>query len=346
MNGFRLASVVVALFASGLWAQTPPPMPPSPPMSPLGQAQGAVMPPPPALDVVAATVNGRPIPEIAIYRALMQVPPANWNAARPSILNFLVENALVDQYLTQLKTEVPDEEVNVAIKEIQAEATARKEDLNAVLKKMHLSMDEFKKEIVTSLRWEKFATQQASDKNLKDFFDKNQVMFDGTQVHARHILIAHDGGAEAAKEKILALRKSIDDKVAAGMTVIPASADALTKEKTRGELLVKAFAEVAEKESSCPSKKNGGDVGAFPRVGSMVEPFARAAFALKPMQMTDPVVTQFGTHLILVTDVRPGRDVKFEDAKNIVKGVYIEQLREAIVERYRPVSKIEYTQKK
>ncbi len=64
------------------------------------------------------------------------------------------------------------------------------------------------------------------------------------------------------------------------------------------------------------------------------------------MQMTEPVSTQFGTHLILVTDIRPGREVKFEDAKNIVKGVYIEQLREAILERYRPVSKIEISQKK
>ena len=78
----------------------------------------------------------------------------------------------------------------------------------------------------------------------------------------------------------------------------------------------------------------------------MVEPFARTAFALKPMQISDPVATEFGTHLILAIDVIPGREVKFDDAKLLVKRVYIEQLREAIVQAYRPRSKIEVNERR
>ncbi len=51
----------------------------------------------------------------------------------------------------------------------------------------------------------------------------------------------------------------------------------------------------------------------------MVEPFARAAFALKAGEMSDVVQTTFGCHLILVTDRRQGEATKFEDVKDIVK---------------------------
>jgi peptidyl-prolyl cis-trans isomerase C len=72
----------------------------------------------------------------------------------------------------------------------------------------------------------------------------------------------------------------------------------------------------------------------------MVEAFAKAAFALQPYQMSDMVQTQFGYHLILVTDRKPGTDVKFEDAKEMVRELYCERLREAIVAKYRPSAKI------
>ena len=60
------------------------------------------------------------------------------------------------------------------------------------------------------------------------------------------------------------------------------------------------FAAYAKEYSVCPSKKDGGDLSFFPRAGAMVEPFAKAAFALKPFEMTDVVATEFGYHLILV----------------------------------------------
>ena len=73
----------------------------------------------------------------------------------------------------------------------------------------------------------------------------------------------------------------------------------------------------------------------------MVEGFARVAFALKPYQLSDPVTTEFGVHLIMTVDVKPGKDVKFEDVRPFVQEVYGERLREAILNTYKPKSKIE-----
>lgn len=63
----------------------------------------------------------------------------------------------------------------------------------------------------------------------------------------------------------------------------------------------KDFAEAAAEVSLCPSGSRGGDLGYFGR-GMMVKPFEDAAFSLEPGIVSAPVQTQFGWHLILVTD--------------------------------------------
>ena len=69
----------------------------------------------------AATVNGLPIPEVAVWRALRQFPPAEHANARKEIVNYLVDNALIDQYLNALKIEVTQPEVDKLLSELQAE---------------------------------------------------------------------------------------------------------------------------------------------------------------------------------------------------------------------------------
>ena len=71
--------------------------------------------------------------------------------------------------------------------------------------------------------------------------------------------------------------------------------------KLRDEIINgKPFAEVAGEVSLCPSGQNGGDLGYFGR-GMMVKPFEDAAFSLEVGELSQPVETQFGWHLIEVT---------------------------------------------
>jgi foldase protein PrsA len=57
------------------------------------------------------------------------------------------------------------------------------------------------------------------------------------------------------------------------------------------------FSEIAKQVSLCPSGKKGGDLGTFGR-GQMVKPFEIAAFQLEKDQISDPVKTEFGYHII------------------------------------------------
>jgi len=203
--------------------------------------------------------------------------------------------------------------------------------------------------ITADIRWDKYATTQATEKALREYFESNKEMFDGTMVRARHILLTPAPGdpksAEQAQAQLLAYKKEVEDKVAAGLAKVPATADALAREKARTQLMDEAFAALAKEKSACPSKAQGGDVNWFQRAGFMVEAFAKVAFSLKPYQMSDVVKTQFGYHLILVTDRKAGRDVKFDDGniKDDVKEVYCEKLRENVAAQVRAKSTIVIT---
>lgn len=74
----------------------------------------------------------------------------------------------------------------------------------------------------------------------------------------------------------------------------------IRKEIVNGDI---SFEDAAEKYSLCPSSVNGGDLGYFKR-GQMVQPFSDVAFDLKVGQISDPIGTKFGWHLIKVVDKR------------------------------------------
>src|SRR5262249_50413610 len=136
-----------------------------------------------------------------------------------------------------------------------------------------------------------------------------------------------------AKAKLAAFKKQIEDEVNQVLVKLPPQTDNLEREKTRRKALEEAFMVICKNESACQSKNEGGDVGWFPRIGRVVEPFAIAAFALKPYQMSDVIETEFGYHVLLAIDHKPGKEVKFEEVRDFVQAVYSQQLRDAIVAR-------------
>ena len=75
-------------------------------------------------------------------------------------------------------------------------------------------------------------------------------------------------------------------------------------EKLREEILSgKDFEDAAALNSICPSGANGGDLGYFGK-GMMVKPFEDACFSMEVGDLSEPVQTQFGWHLIQLTDIK------------------------------------------
>ncbi len=343
----RWGALALGLALTGLpaVAQT---IPPSTAPRPAPAPTPAPVPAPPAVVVsptaVAATVNGQPLYELAVQRGLERVPPAKRAQVRPELIGVLVDNLLVEQHLKQLGVTVEKKEIDGRVEEMKEALKKSKRDFQKMLAEIKVSEPELREHIAADLRWMKYATGQAKDKSLKELFDANKDMFDGTTVRARHILLTpapNDARAAAnAEAQLRAFKKQIEEQVAAGVAKLPTTADKLEREKARGNLLVEAFGAIAKAKSECPTKASGGDVNWFQKAGHMVAPFSQAAFALQPYQMSDVVKTQFGYHLILVTDRKPGREVKFEDVKEWVKDVYSDQLRENLAAQVRAKARI------
>jgi parvulin-like peptidyl-prolyl isomerase len=298
------------------------------------------------LPSAVGSVNGQPIPLAAVERAMKNVQdqPAR-ERMRQEVIEFLVETALVDQYLERMKIAVEQKELQDRMDTIKKEIVQNKQVLAKVLEDLQMTETEFMTHVSNDLRWEKFCLQQTTDSNLKNLFEKNPEMFDGSQVRARHILItvASDDVKlhQKALEDLVALRKQIEAKTAEALSKLPTSADVVTREQERTKKLEEVFGEVAREKSDCPSKRDGGDLqNWFPRFGSMVEPFSQAAFALKPFELSAPVKTSFGYHLILVTGRKPGQSVKFDEVKEAVREVYCNKLREAVISAMKPQAKI------
>lgn len=328
-----VASTVTVAAAS---AQTLPP--------PSGPATPPAAKPEPRPTGVAAKVNGQEISEVAVWRALRQFPKEEHAVARKEILTHLTENALIDQYLTALKVAVEPAESEKLVTELKDELKKVGKDYAKELEAMLLTEQEFRAEVIAQMKWDKFLKDRATDAELKKMFDAAPSMFDGSMVRASHILMSpgEDKAKQAeAAQTLRAVKKMCEDESAKAVAALPATATPLEKEAARTKRVNELFSGYAGKFSTCPSKKDGGDLNFFPRVGSMVEPFAKAAFDLKVGDMSDVVATEFGYHLILCTAKNPGKQPTFEQAKEAVRAVYGMRLRDAVIGQMKPTAKIE-----
>ena len=135
-----------------------------------------------------------------------------------------------------------------------------------------------------------------SEADVRAYYDQNAVQLSGNEERrASHILLTVPQGASAA------------DKAA-----VKTQAEALLAQIRQAP---DKFAELAKTNSQDPgSAVNGGDLDFFAR-GAMVKPFEEAVFALKKDEVSAPVETEFGYHLIKLTDIKAIKAKPFEEIR-------------------------------
>lgn len=128
---------------------------------------------------------------------------------------------------------------------------------------------------------------KVTDEDAKEFYDNNKdKMMSPETVNASHILVDSE---EKANE--------------------------LLEEITSGKI---TFEEAAKNNSSCPSSTNGGNLGEFGK-GQMVPEFDTAVFEMNTGDISKPVKTQFGYHLIKLNAKNEASEIPFNDVKESIK---------------------------
>jgi len=137
-----------------------------------------------------------------------------------------------------------------------------------------------------------------SEDDILDYYESYPDQFKTPKtVQARHILIAVGQDAEA--DEVESARKRAE-------TVMN-----LAKEG-------RDFAELAKQYSEGPSKSKGGDLGAFTRE-MMVKPFSDKAFSMQAGEISDPVRTRFGWHIIKVEKINPAKTLSLDEARGDIQ---------------------------
>jgi peptidyl-prolyl cis-trans isomerase C len=147
---------------------------------------------------------------------------------------------------------------------------------------------------------------KVTEKEIRDFYKQNQKSFINEKISARHILLKSKKEAEAVLKEINA----------------------------GGD-----FAKLAASKSIGPSGPKGGDLGSFGR-GQMVPEFEKTAFALKKGEVGGPVRTQFGYHIIKVTERKGKEPVPIEKVMPQIRESLIGQKLEAYIKNLRGAAKV------
>jgi peptidyl-prolyl cis-trans isomerase D len=135
-----------------------------------------------------------------------------------------------------------------------------------------------------------------SEADVKSYYEQNAARLSGQEERrASHILItAAKTSSQEERDKAMSKAKELLQ---------------IVKQKPE------SFAEVARKNSQDPgSASNGGDLDFFAR-GAMVKPFEEAAFALKKGEISDVVTSDFGFHIIKVTDIKTPKQKSFDELR-------------------------------
>jgi peptidyl-prolyl cis-trans isomerase C len=275
---------------------------------------------------IAVNINGTDIPESEIDKLVKpqlemiakqsaQLPPTfaeqYAKQLREQAIEQTIRRHLLDEKVKEANIVITDEEVMSTIEEI---ASSQREPLSLEEFKKKMaeygqSFDQVKEEIREGLARNRFMQAQwagkinISEEDARKYYQENPKQFETPeQVRASHILIKPvltdpnvDPNADPNEAKAKARAKAED----------------LLKQLKNGA----DFAELAKANSNCPSAPRGGDLGFFPR-GETTPDFEKTAFEMEIGQISDIVETEYGYHIIKVTDHKDASTTSFEQAKD------------------------------
>jgi len=217
------------------------------------------------------------------------------------ILDQLIQTTLMLQGAKELGIEPTDKEVNDRFAQLKKQFK-NEAQFNEALQKAKLTPDRLKESITETIVQQKVMakvakSQKITDKQIADFYKQNKAQFvQPEKFHVLQILVA-------AKDKTLATKISKDLKAGAN------------------------FSELAKKSSIDPqSKQSGGDIG-FVSANEVVPEFGTAIQKLKIGQISDPVKSTFGYHIIKVVGTKKAGQQKLADVKEQIRTT-IEQTRQ------------------
>ena len=260
------------------------------------------------VDRIAAVVNGEIIPWSAVEKRLRNEIPAQnladaekYRAAQKLILSSLIDEKLMDAQVKALGLEASSEEVRLAIEDILRQNNVTLEQLEPLLLREGLTMDAYRAQLRAQLGRMKLVRMKLQSKvsvteeDVKSAYERwAKLESSEVEIHARHILIRVDNNADAQ--------------------AVQAALDKATHVAKLAKAPGAHFAELAKQHGEGASAETGGDLGYFKR-GVMMAEFENAAFALEVGQVSGPIKTNLGFHIIKIENRRALPLAAFEEVK-------------------------------
>lgn len=271
--------------------------------------------PPTSGEAVAATVNGDRIP-LAVVDALAKNPPGwvgtelpDLKLMRPVVLRNLIHERLWMQFFRKHGPKIDAAEGE---KIVQANL--------AVLKSRNIAFAEYCRETRQTEaqargRWlldaqlTVFLETRITDEKLKQHVEADKDYYAGARIKGQLITVrvpaaAGNGERIAARDKVKRFKATIDAGTA-------------------------TFADIAKKHSVDPLAPLGGDYGFLTRDDARWdEAVLRAAFTLPVGKLSEPIETEFGVHLVQVSERDPGKPASYDQVKDVARSRFMAELAE------------------
>lgn len=282
----------------------------------------------PVRDSVVARVGKIPVYRSEFEAALKRIGIARVPSAEQrqrleaELLEQLVNERLLQQVVVAEKIAVDEDEVSQIVVRMRSQLSDRRIEFDTFL--AHNGRDEqsLREQVKLELALKKMLAAELTSEAIAAAFEKHRREIDGTRLRASHIVLRPDP--------------------ARGADALPAlirKADEIRREILKGTI---SFADAARRHSAGPSRRQGGDIGYFPRHGIMHEDFAREAFALAKGDVSKPFATPSGVHILMVTGVEPGNG-SAEGLRPQVEKLVVQQAIRSLLERGRSSTHITYS---